>query len=144
MNEKRFLAIVFIGVFLFCLVYALTVELQIKNKAKIQTLHVTAWQDPNCTVPLTEIDWGTICNGETKTFTAYLKTEANQNATIYSWASEWNPDGIQQYLTYSFDKNNTIIQPYKPLQVVFSLTVAENIPATYSNFTFTIHIVAVI
>ena len=145
MSKKSFIPITYFVIALtLCLVLALTVELQIANKAKIQTLHVTAWQDPNCTTPLTEIDWGTIDAGQTKTYTAYLKTEANQNATIYSWASEWSPDGIQQYLTYNFNKNNTIIQPYTPLQVVFSLTVSENIPASYSNFTFTIHIIATV
>jgi len=144
MNKKLLTTTFFTAIIIICLVYALTSEFQIRNKAKVETLQVTAWQDPNCTITLSEIDWGIIDAGQTKTFTAYLKTEGNQNATIYSWAGEWNPDGIQQYLTYNFNKNNTVIQPNAPLQVVFSLTVAENIPASYSNFTFNIHIVAVI
>jgi hypothetical protein len=143
MNKKHYAPITFLVFIIFlCLVLAFTVELQIKNMAQVKTFQVTAWQDPNCTTALTEINWGTIYAGETKTFTAYIKTEANKNATVYSWADEWNPNGIQQYLTYNFDKNNTVIPPVIPLQVVFALTVSEQIPLIYYNFTFTIHVVA--
>jgi len=141
--DKRVLAVILLTVaILVCVGYALMVHLEIPNRAVVETLQVTAWQDENCTIPLNEIDWGVIDAGETKTFTAYLKIIGNKTAIIYSWADQWSPDGIQQYLTYGFDKNVTVIQPNVPLQVIFSLAVNESIPATYSNFTFVIHVVA--
>lgn len=63
-------------------VYELTIP---GNVVVIETpsgdYEVKAYLDAACTTPLTNIDWGTMQCGETKTFTFYLKNTGSQKIT---------------------------------------------------------------
>jgi len=119
-------------------VYAYLSRIPIHNHGKLVAINVTAWYDENCTIPCTEIDWGTVYPGDTFSKEIYLKTLGNANATLHSYAINWSPSGIDQYLNYSWDSENKTILPNQPIKVTLYLTVSSDIPYTYSEFSFDI------
>lgn len=140
LNEK---AVIILCVIL-CLgaiAYALNNQINIYNFGNMKTIGLDAYHDSDCTLPLTEIDWGLIEIGQTYPYNAYLLNTGNSNATINMTTQNWNPQNASKFLTLTWDSQNKTLQPQKPLEVQFSLTVS-NKTKDITTFSFDILLIA--
>jgi len=103
-------------------------------------LKLKVYQDAECTVALTEIDWGTLEPGDSENFFAYVKNLGDVPFTMTLSTENWDPTEAATYMTLSWDYANQTIQIDEVLPVTFTLTVHEE--AEEGNFSFDIVITA--
>ena len=72
-------------------------------------LELQFFQDENCTIVLTEINWGSIDPGETKAFPAYVKNVGDVPFTMNLSTQNWDPADAEFYIDATWDYNGTVV-----------------------------------
>jgi len=133
---KRLLFLIAI-VLLISLVSALLLSLYvIRNTGNIGTVNVQVFADEACTVPLVEIDWGTIYVGQSKSNIGYVWCDSPELLTLSMTYGNFTPAEAGDILTLTWNLENATLQPRTPLQAVFTLAVGN--ATSNMNFTFDI------
>jgi hypothetical protein len=133
-SNKRLVLSCLIVLLIVTLVVAIRREIYLQNTSRIITLNLYIWEDKNCSIPLNEINWGNVSNGENKTYVAYITTEGNTEAILHCWIDSWKPEGIEKYINLTWNAENKTIYPYTPVEVIFKLSIDINIPTNYTQF----------
>jgi len=118
-------------------VYALLASVTIHNIATLKTVGLEVYADQQLTQPLTQINWGTLEPGETKSYVAYVKNPSDVQVTLAVWTQNWNPNGTQNYVTLNCNLTGTTMQPTQVLPCTFTLNVSSDIQGV-SSFSFDI------
>lgn len=89
---------------------------------------VQAYSNAACSTSIGNINWGTIAPGGTVTKIVYIKNTGNTNSIKLSLqASSWSPTSASQYLTLSWNKQNTLLAPGKSTQATITLSVSSSV-----------------
>jgi hypothetical protein len=118
-------------------VYALLASVTIHNIATLKNVGLEVYADQQLTQPLTQINWGTLQLGETKSYLAYVKNPSNVQVTLAVWTQNWNPNGTQNYVTLNCNLAGIMMQPSQVSPCNFTLHVASNTQGV-SSFSFDI------
>lgn len=129
---------IFLGAIFICWTVA-SRFLTILNLGQVTTFNVEAYQDPECTLPLTQIDWGVISPNTNKTALCYLHNEGNTPITLAMNTSDYAPANFQAYSEVSWDYNGAAINPNATLTTHISLRIFDNITGI-QQFSFSINI----
>jgi len=116
-------------------------SLIISNVGRVKTFNVTAWQDMDCMIPLTSIDWSWLAPGQSKTFQFFLLSIGNTDTTLSMTTENWNLDNANLYLMLTWDRENYILQPKTVCLTTLTLTIDPAIVGI-ENFSFDILITA--
>jgi len=113
---------------------------RISNQAAIKAVGVGVYQDPELTVPLTEINWGILEPGEEKNHTAYITNESNVPVTLFLSTENWSPLNTSSFvaLTWNYDGHSVAVDGF--IEATFTLAVDPAISGT-ETFSFDIVIV---
>jgi len=103
-------------------------------------LKLNVYEDENCTVPLTEIEWGTMEPPDSKNLMAYLKNLGDVSFNMTLGTQNWDPVEGETYMTLSWDYADQTVSVGEVLQVTFTLSVDEGI--SEGGFSFDIVITA--
>jgi hypothetical protein len=69
------------------------------------------------------IDWGTIYLGTLTSRSFYVRSRSNMDTTLRLNATNWNPSGISDFLTLSWNyTDNTIVKPNQTIPVTITLS----------------------
>ncbi|MEM2972088.1 MAG: hypothetical protein QW270_06690 [Candidatus Bathyarchaeia archaeon] len=115
--------------------------IKISSQGIIKTINLKAYQDSACTIPLTKIDWGTLTPDTIATYNIYLLNDGNTNTTLTMTTEDWNPSNAINYISLTWDAEGKTLEPNKPLQVTFTLTISKDIERI-NSFSFYIIILA--
>lgn len=123
------LTLLFLGLtFLFV---ALTIALQSQHPfphtGTIVAIGAEVYKDVNCTQPLSQFEWGFVEPNETAYQVCYIKSTSNVNSTLTFTIENWNPENSSNYLTLSWNYDNSTLQPNEVIEVTFSLRVDSEI-----------------
>jgi hypothetical protein len=98
------------------------------------------------------VDWGELALGASKNATFYVKSTSNVDVTLGLNVTNWEPQGIDNYLTISWDYNGTVLKSgpdQAPVLVTVNLKVASSgdfidflVENTVSSFGFDMTIYA--
>lgn len=99
------------------------------------TGEIILYEDPNVTIPLTPINWGTLRPGRTHNRTIYIANGDNQSWILTVRTANWTPPEVEQYINFSMA--NTTLKPLAVTPVTFTLTVTYNI-SNITKFNFNI------
>lgn len=72
------------------------------------------------------VDWGELTIGAYKNVSFYVKSNSNVNVTLALNVTNWEPPGINDYITISWDYNGTVLTPPGELFVTVTLEVASS------------------
>ena len=115
----------------------------------IKTIGVEAYWDPNLENKTEVLDWGTIWVGSSRNMTLYVRSISNYKVTLNLNATDWMPANISDYMTLSWDYNETRLNPGEVIPVTLSLSTSFSDPFIYyiidnnvQSFSVDIHIVA--
>lgn len=108
---------------------------------RVVGVRVEIYQDVNATTPLTEIDWQFIEPNETKSYTCYAKSLSNVPSILTLTTSAWTPVNASQFITLSWNYDNTTLTPNEIRQIVFSLHVSPTVNGI-DTFSFDIIVTA--
>jgi hypothetical protein len=133
---KLLLAAVFVVGLLFGVaVYAGVNSLvQIRNVGTVRAIGVEVYDDEALTDVLTEISWGTLNPGETRSANAWIKNTGNDAQKLILWTEGWDPVAAQNSISLSWSYNNEWIQPGSAVAVTFTLSVDQDIAGVDSFF----------
>ncbi|MEM3617882.1 MAG: hypothetical protein QXK47_02275 [Candidatus Bathyarchaeia archaeon] len=116
---------------------------QLYSTGRIVTVGLEAFQDQNCTLPLTEINWGTVTINSAYNFTCYLKSTSNMPANLTMYVDDFQPVNASQILTLTWDAENSILKAGEVKKVTFTLTVGSE-HYNVTDFSFTIHLIGTV
>lgn len=85
------------------------------------------YDDRNCSVATTYLDWGTLEPGTTKTITLYIRNEGNQQATIFMTAENWNPAETTNYMHLNWNYSGETLDPKEVVEVTLTLSVSSTV-----------------
>ena len=111
-----FILVVFVGA-------TLMKQLSIQNTAKIETIGLKAYFEPQCVNEVAYLSWGMI--QQQKNYTIYLKNVGSTNVTLTMTTTDWNPTNVSNYVSVVWNYNNEILLPNQVLQVTFTFTVTN-------------------
>jgi hypothetical protein len=101
----------------------------------INAVNLAVYSDSACTIPQTSLAVGTLNPGGTATQTVYIKNTGNVPETLTMTAGNWSPANANTYLTFSWNKQNTVLAAGANTQATLTLTAASN-TGTLTTFSF--------
>ena len=105
----------------------LTTTKTLDSSGSIRGINIEVYSDPACTQALSSLDWGIPEPGDTVDRVVYLKNIGNADMTLNMYVSNWNPGGVDTYLSLSWDQENTVMVPDEVLVSTISLSVDSGI-----------------
>jgi len=115
----------------FCtLSYAINQMLIIPNTGNVYTMGIEAYWDEAKTSRVTQIDWGTMLPGESKTNTIYLYNPGNTLIFISKTLSNWNPANLSLYITVTWNPDLSSLNPHVLQQTNITETISSTIAST--------------
>ncbi len=92
------------------------------------------YQDSGCTVPVTDINWGSVTPGTSISQTIYIKNIGQGTSLALSLAtSNWNPSTANGPIAISWNLEGTRLYPDQSTAAVITATVSPTI-ADITNF----------
>lgn len=119
----------------------LTLNRPIGNVGKIRAIGFDVFADKACTVPLTQIDWGTIGPSEMAAVTMYARNSGNVNVTLSFNTTDWTPAGANAYLLVAWNYSGQVIKPLEVTAISVTLTVSPSITGV-NSFSYTMNVLA--
>lgn len=113
---------------------------RIPSLATLKVVGVGVYKDVDCTVSVTQINWGMIEPGDMVAFDAYIKNESNVPITLTMHTEDWSPVNSSSFISLSWDYSGTEILVDGSIPVTLVLNV-DPATAGISSFSFTIVIV---
>ena len=135
---KRGLLFCFLVVLLLTVVLAVTMSMiTIHNQGIIKAININVYQDSQCTLPLTVINWGTVEPSETTNATAYLRNEGNSPILAFISTNNYDPLNASLFLQVYWNYDGSSIASFQVFQAEIFLHVASNVTGI-DAFTFSI------
>ena len=95
----------------------------ISNFAQVKAVGVEVYVDPELTVRLTEINWGSVEPGESKMFTAYIQNAGNSPITLSLDTESWVPPNASLMIQVSWNHSGRTVDAWQSVMVEFELHV---------------------
>jgi hypothetical protein len=121
--------------------YALVASWLIRNVGVVKAVGVGVYWDEACTQPCSEINWGNLTLGESKTVTLFVHNEGNVPITLNMHTENWNPPTAAEHLTLTWNYSGEVLQPKQTVSLCFTLSV-DSQALSFSSFSFEIWVVA--
>lgn len=106
-----------------------------------KTVSLQVYQDASLTIPLTEIDWGTLGPSENKTLHGYVKNTSTVPVFLSLSLANWNPSNAQDFLILTWDLEGVQLDIDRTAYASFNLNVLPNIE-NITTFSFDIIVTA--
>ena len=110
---------------------------RIRNVGTVRAIGVEVYTDETLTSVLTEIAWGTLDPGESRSFNAWVKNTGNDEQKLVMWTESWDPVDAQNSISLSWDYGDEWIPAGAVVPVTFTLSVDSGISGV-TSFSFDI------
>jgi len=88
---------------------------------------VGVYEDRNCSVATSYLDWGTLEPGSAQNITLYVRNEGNHVATLFLAVDNWNPANAPDYMSLSWNYDGRTLSPMQTVAVTLTLSVSQNV-----------------
>ena len=88
--------------------------------------NIGVYTDSDCTQNCTHISWGTLNPDTTTSKTVYVKNTGTVPITLTMTTESWTPTDADDYLTLTWNQQNTILDPDETTPATLTLTVAQD------------------
>ena len=109
--------------------------LRVRNVGTIRAEGVEVYSDSGLSMVLEEIPWGVLDKGESKSFDTWILNSGNVAQRLNVYTESWNPWGVENSISLSWDYSDELIEAKEAIHVVFTLNVDPNINGV-ENFSF--------
>ena len=124
-------------------------DVYLPSLGTIKTIEVEVYWDPNGENKRENLSWDEIETGKSVNTTLYIKSVSNSIVTLNLNITDWNPEAISDYITISWDYNETQLNPSDIIPVTMTLSASSSddfinylVSNEITRFDFVIHIVA--
>jgi hypothetical protein len=145
--KYKLLSLLFLSIALCCVVYALTTSKTVHNTggiSPISTVGLAIYSDSGYSQILSSISWGTITEGNSATYTIYVKNTGNTVVTLSMATSNPNPTTAFSSgdLTLSWNYAGTTLSPNGQISITLTLSTSSASANDFTTFSFDITITA--
>ena len=111
----------------------------VNSHGTVKAIGVEVYWDENLTLPVTDIDWGLVEPSTNETVIVYVYSPGNANTTLMLYAGEWNPAGVDSYMSCGWNRDGTVLTPHEYVEAEITLYVEQGIiEQGYDDFSFEI------
>ena len=110
---------------------------RLKSSGRVKAINVQVYWNSGLSNTVEEIDWGTIEPGKSIIKKIYIKHNSRFDLTLKVSDSNWNPVEASKYITFSCDKDGSIIGRREVVVATLTLKVSNEITGI-QNFSFDI------
>ena len=103
----------------------LSVSQTVESEGTVTAINLGVFSDSGCTQTLTGIDWGNISPGDSVTKTVYVKNTGNAPITLSMGTTGWMPYIAIEYITVSWNRQGTSLNPEQSVSATVTLSVAS-------------------
>jgi hypothetical protein len=103
----------------------------------INAVNLGVYSDSACTQTCTALTVGNLNPGGTTTQTVYIKNTGNVPETLTMTPNNWNPTNANSSLTFTWNRQNTVLNAGVSTQATLTLTAASN-TGSLTNFSFNV------
>lgn len=107
-------------------------DIRVPSIGTMITVGVGAYWDENCENKTETIDWGVVWPGSSKNITLYLQSQSNVATKLSMNATNWEPTGIMDYMNFTWDYNNSLVQRLQVIKVTFTLRFSSS--SSFKNY----------
>lgn len=97
--------------------------------------NVNACWGEDFTNKVSEVNWGVLSPGSSKSIAIYIRNEGNTPVTLSLAATNWNPPVCSSYMTLSWNFNGQKLNVGEYIKVIVTLSVARDI-TEIADFSF--------
>jgi hypothetical protein len=131
------IAIAATGIILTLVTAGLIATQTIDSTGTVSAVNVGVYSNSQCTQNCTSIAWGTLSPGDTPTRTVYVKNTGNVPITITMTTETWVPADADDYLTLTWNQQNTVLNAGQSISATLTLSLASD-TGGLTDFSFNI------
>ena len=114
------------GVFLTLVTAGIIATQTVASNGTVSAVNVGVYTNIQCTINCTSISWGTISPGDAPTRTVYVKNTGTVPVTLTMTTGSWTPSDADDYLTLTWNRQNTVLDAGQSISATLTLTVASS------------------
>jgi hypothetical protein len=114
------------GVFLSLVTAGIIATQTVASNGTVSAVNVGVYTNIQCTINCTSISWGTISPGDAPTRTVYVKNTGTVPVTLTMTTGSWTPSDADDYLTLTWNRQNTVLDAGQSISATLTLTVASS------------------
>jgi hypothetical protein len=138
LSTATIIALTATGIFLTLVTAGLIATQTIPSDGTVTSAaNIGAYTDSDCTQNCTHISWGTLNPDSTTSKTVYVKNTGTVALTLSMATENWTPTDADDYLTLTWDQQNTVLDASQSVPANLTLTVAAD-TGDLTNFSFNI------
>lgn len=93
---------------------------RIHTHGRIKALGLEVFADAECTLTVSEIDWGTIPQGGTSSVTLYLRPKGTVPCNFSVATELYDPPEAKEFITLTWNYDNRTVQPNEVVAVTLT------------------------
>ena len=83
--------------------------------------NIAIYQDVNCTISLSYIDWGSLEPGMARNVTMYIRNEGTGGTSLSLSTTSWQPANISSYMNLTWTYGGRAMPPHEIVKVILTL-----------------------
>ncbi len=128
------------GIFLTLVTAGIIATQTLSSNGVVKTVNVGVYSDSDCEQNCTSINWGLLYPGDLVNKTVYVKNIGTVPITLSMNIEKWLPEGVDDYLSLSWDQEGAVLQADESVSANFVLSISENTKG-FSDFSFDIVVI---
>jgi hypothetical protein len=125
------------SIFLTLVTAGIIVTQTVPSTGTVTTVNVGVYSDSECTQNCTSISWGSIYPGNSTSRIIYVKNTGTVPITITMTSGSWAPTDADDYLTLTWDQQNTVLDVDESVSASLTLSVDSD-TGDLADFSFNI------
>jgi hypothetical protein len=137
LSSGLIIALAATSVFLTLVTAGIIATQTVASNGTVSSVNVGVYSNSQCNQNCTSITWGTIDPGDSTSKTVYVKNTGTIPITLSMATESWTPTNADDYLTLTWNKQNTVLDPGKSTPATITLTV-DSYTGSLTSFSFNI------
>ena len=84
--------------------------------------NIGVYEDNNCTIPLSYINWGSLEPGMARNTTMYIRNDGSEKLELQVDAMNWQPANISNYMNLTWNYKGEAVFPNETVKVTLTLS----------------------
>jgi archaellum component FlaF (FlaF/FlaG flagellin family) len=125
------------GVFLTLVTAGIIATQTVASNGTVSSVNVGVYSNIQCNQNCTSLKWGTLYPGNSTSKTIYVKNTGTIPITLSMTTESWTPTTADDYLTLSWNQQNTVLDPGESTPATITLS-ADSDTGSLTSFSFNI------
>lgn len=137
LSSGLIIALAITGVFLTLVTAGIIATQTVASNGTVSSVNVGVYSNIQCSQNCTSLAWGNLYPGDSTSKTIYVKNTGTIPITLSMTTASWTPTTADDYLTLSWNKQNTVLDPGESTPATITLS-ADSDTGSLTSFSFNI------